>query len=206
MTSSRNYRGKSPEERKEARRLRLLHAAISQFGEVGYRATTVQAICDAAGLTKRYFYESYKDSNHLLEECFRVSVGELIEELSDYAAGQAALAPRARARAILTRYFEALRDDPGQSRLFLLDAEGVSAGVTAAMHDAERAMADLLVPADLFGFGDASASLYRLGAMSGLARISSLWIAGNCVLPVAEVVESGLRLFDSALQPAAGSS
>ncbi len=199
MGPARNYRGRSPEERKEARRLSILQAAISVFGDVGYRAATVQAICDAAGLTKRYFYESYKDSNDLLEECFRVSVGELIEELSAYAAEQGAVDPRSRTRAILTRYFESLRDDPGQSRLFLLDAEGVSPGVTSAMHDAERAMADLLVPAELFAPDDARSALFRLGAMSGIARVSSLWIAGNCALPIQDVVESGLSLFDSVL-------
>lgn len=199
MGPARNYRGRSPEERKEARRLSILQAAISVFGDVGYRAATVQAICDAAGLTKRYFYESYKDSNDLLEECFKVSVGELIEELSAYAVEHGAVDPRSRTRAVLTRYFETLRDDPGQARLFLLDAEGVSPGVTGAMHDAERAMADLLVPAELFAPDDTRATLFRLGTMAGIARISSLWIAGNCTLPLQDVVESGLSLFESVL-------
>ena len=174
---------------------------MSVYAEIGYRAATVQAICDAAGLTKRYFYESYRDSSELLEACFRVSVGELIDELRAYAGEQENADPRARTRAILVRYFEALRDDPGPSRLFLVDAEGVSPGVTKAMHDAERAMADLLVPVELFPEDDARVSLFRLGAVSGIARISSLWIAGNCALPVDDVVESGLSLFGSVLQP-----
>jgi AcrR family transcriptional regulator len=36
----------------------------------GYRNTTVKAVCEAAGLTERYFYESFANSEALLVAAF----------------------------------------------------------------------------------------------------------------------------------------
>jgi len=54
----RSYGGKSAEERAEDRRLRLVEATITVLAEHG-GATTMTAICAEAGLTERYFYESF---------------------------------------------------------------------------------------------------------------------------------------------------
>lgn len=196
---SRRYNGNSAEERKEVRRAKLLQAAISVYGARGYRASTVQDVCDAAGLTKRYFYESYSDSGSLLADCFRSVVGELLEELA-LDAPQGPVRPWERARAILRGYFQALKDDPARARLFLLEADGISVEVVDVMRDAQRAVAELLVPTDPSKTPDVRASLQRLGAVAGAARISSIWIAGNYTPSLDEVVESALSLFGGLLQ------
>src|SRR4029079_8561538 len=67
---ARNYAGLSAEERREARRERLIEGAIRAYGELGYRNTTVKAVCEAAGLTERYFYESFANSEALLVAAF----------------------------------------------------------------------------------------------------------------------------------------
>jgi AcrR family transcriptional regulator len=59
---ARNYAGLSADERRLARRERLIEGAIRAYGELGYRNTTVKAVCEAAGLTERYFYESFANS------------------------------------------------------------------------------------------------------------------------------------------------
>ena len=53
-----------------ARRERLIEGAIRAYGELGYRNTTVKAVCEAAGLTERYFYESFANSEALLVAAF----------------------------------------------------------------------------------------------------------------------------------------
>jgi AcrR family transcriptional regulator len=196
---SRRYAGNSAEERKETRREKILEAAILVYGEHGYRASTVQAVCDAAGLTKRYFYESYRDSEELLAACFRSVVAELVSELAQ-AAPKGGVSREERARLILRAYFQALKGDPPRARLFLLDTDGIGPDVVDAMREAQSDIADLLVPAEPSSKQGARAALQRLGAVAGIARISSIWIAGGYSLPLDDVVESALNLFTGLLQ------
>src|SRR5512139_3717483 len=54
--SARHYGGVSAQERKAARRERLLDAGLQLFGTPGGDRVTVSAVCAEAGLTERYFY------------------------------------------------------------------------------------------------------------------------------------------------------
>src|SRR6201988_2844271 len=67
---ARNYAGLSADERRLARRERLIEGPSRAYGELGYRNTTVKAVCEAAGLTERYFYESFANSEALLVAAF----------------------------------------------------------------------------------------------------------------------------------------
>jgi AcrR family transcriptional regulator len=75
----RHYGGHSTEQRRLARRERLIEAATRVYGEVGYRNATVKAVCEAAGLTERYFYESFANSEALLIAAFDTVSHRLID-------------------------------------------------------------------------------------------------------------------------------
>ncbi|KQZ28379.1 TetR/AcrR family transcriptional regulator [Caulobacter sp. Root1472] len=199
VSPSRRYAGNSAEERREMRREKILEAAIQVYGEHGYRASTVQAVCDAAGLTKRYFYESYRDSEDLLAACLRRVVVEFAGELAQ-AAPATQIGREERARLILRAYFETLKEDPPRARLFLLETDGVGSDVVDAMREAQSDIADVLVPMQAGAKQNGRASLQRLGAVAGTARISSVWIADGYALPIDDVVESALRLFTGLLE------
>jgi len=62
----RPYRGVSAEDRRRQRREQLLEACLDVVGQVGPAATTVDAVCRQAGLSKRYFYESFDDRESVL--------------------------------------------------------------------------------------------------------------------------------------------
>ena len=64
------YGGVSAEERVADRRARLLEAGLECFGTAGSPATGVKDVCRAAGLTDRYFYESFKDGRALFLAVF----------------------------------------------------------------------------------------------------------------------------------------
>lgn len=196
---SRRYAGNSAEERREIRREKILEAAIQVYGEHGYRASTVQAVCDAAGLTKRYFYESYRDSEDLLAACLRRVVVEFAGELAQ-AAPATQIGREERARQILRAYFQTLKEDPPRARLFLLETDGVGSDVVDAMREAQSDIADVLVPMQAGAKQNERASLQRLGAVAGTARISSVWIADGYALPINDVVESALSLFTGLLE------
>lgn len=71
MTSGgRFYAGRSPEDRREERRARLLAAGLELIGEEGVAAVSVRGICSRAGLTPRYFYEEFGTADALARQLF----------------------------------------------------------------------------------------------------------------------------------------
>lgn len=60
-SSQRSYGGQSAEARRTERRDRLIDAALDAAAGNAWRTMTVDKLCTAAGLNKRYFYESFTD-------------------------------------------------------------------------------------------------------------------------------------------------
>ncbi|KRD14445.1 transcriptional regulator [Mycobacterium sp. Root265] len=57
----RSYGGQSAQTRRRERRERLIEAALDAAADNAWRTMTVDKLCAAAGLNKRYFYESFTD-------------------------------------------------------------------------------------------------------------------------------------------------
>src|SRR6202166_2305136 len=128
MATEREYAGHPAEDRQSARRERLGEAAIRVYGEAAYRNATVKAVCEAAGLTERYFYESFESSEALLIAAFETVSHRLIDCL-DRVRAQHAGAADERCHAMLRAYFQALKDDPVGARLFVLEIARVGPAV-----------------------------------------------------------------------------
>jgi AcrR family transcriptional regulator len=118
--AGRAYGGMSEEDRRAERRERFLAAGIVAFGRDGYRATTTRSLCAEAGLTQRYFYESFRDLEDLFSSVAN-RLGERVRAVLEEARFRANEDPRAALRAPLTHYFELLKSDPGAARIMLLE-------------------------------------------------------------------------------------
>lgn len=191
-TPARAYRGVSPEERRAQRRTRLIAAAIAVYGERGYRQATVKAVCEAAGLTERYFYESFENSEDLLITSYNAVTYAVFGEIA--AAAQAAGRSRsAKARAMLQAYFGALQREPLSARVFLVEIRGVSRAVDKAFDASLRAIgaevarhvAPPAVQAD---------ELLQAGIVGGVMHIALRWIDQGYQPPIESVTETALRL------------
>jgi AcrR family transcriptional regulator len=186
---ARRYRGSSAEERRRKRREQLILAAIQVYGERGYRNSTVKAVCEAAGLTERYFYESFANSEALLVASYRGVTQRLLVALAE--AGAVPGSPEERVRAVLTRYFEALRGEPRSARLFLVEIAGVSPEldeVFAASLDAFGTLLEDIVRRDRRG------GLLRTAVVGGVIHLALRWVASDFAEPTAAVVEAALPL------------
>ncbi|WP_419827487.1 TetR/AcrR family transcriptional regulator [Sphingomonas sp.] len=106
--SKRRYGGVDPVERRSARRDRLIEAAIGLYGRQGYRNTGVRAVCQEAGLTERYFYESFVNSEALLAAAYDAVVARLLDALRE-AGGDDAPPVTLRAARMLESYFSTIR-------------------------------------------------------------------------------------------------
>ncbi|MEU7764783.1 TetR/AcrR family transcriptional regulator [Nocardia sp. NPDC049190] len=62
----RRWRGRSPADRVAARREQLIDACTELMATVGAAETSMRGVCRQAGLTERYFYESFPNLDALL--------------------------------------------------------------------------------------------------------------------------------------------
>lgn len=187
---ARLYGGMDADERRSERRLKLIDAAIEVYGEVGYRVATVKAICEAAELTERYFYESFANSEALLIAAYNHVVGHLHEEMAA-AAAAAGDDAEARLRAALTLYFTRLKQHPKPARVFLLEISGISPSVDAVKLDALRVFSDILVPPTLDpkrGDKAAMATLLSNGMVGAVISIALRWVSRQYPQAVEDVV------------------
>ncbi|SFD72115.1 TetR/AcrR family transcriptional regulator [Massilia yuzhufengensis] len=191
-TSSRSYRGLSQEARRADRRARLVAAAIAVYGERGYHQATVKAVCDAAGLTERYFYESFANSEALLIDSFDAVVHSVLGQITR-AAQDAGRGRITRSRAMLHAYFESLQNEPQSARVFLVEIRGVSRAVDQAFDGALRAIgrevARIVAPP-----GVPENALLQAGVVGGVIHIALRWIEDGYRPGIDTVVDSALRL------------
>jgi len=129
----RTYGGVGAEDRVAARRGKLLEAGLELFGTRGYSATGVKDLCRAAGLTDRYFYESFAGNKELFAAVFDHVIDELFAAV---AAAVEATQPRGtrKLRAGIGTYLTALAQDPRKLRIVFV--EPTAAGAEPRMREA----------------------------------------------------------------------
>ena len=121
----RSWRGQSPSERREARRRRLLDAALELFGTSGYAASSLTALCAAANVSPRHFYELYDGREQLLAELFDEIADEMARAVRE-AQACAPLTPEGRIRAGLRAALSHQTEDPRRARVLQIEAVGVT--------------------------------------------------------------------------------
>ena len=145
----RRWRGQSPQERRDARRRRLLDAGLELFGTTGYAATSLTALCAQAGVSPRHFYEVYAGREQLMADLYD---GLVLETARRVRAAHAAapLDAEARIAAGLSAALRHQTEDPRRARVVHLESVGVSPEL-----DRHRI-------AVIAGFADATDEQYRL--------------------------------------------
>jgi AcrR family transcriptional regulator len=139
---TRSWRGISAEDRRAERRTALIEAGLEVIGTQGWANTTVRGVCRQAGLTERYFYESFPEHEALLIAVYEhVLVDGISRVLS--AAAKAPHDIRLTARAGIQAAVELLVDDPRKGRVLILEATGNDT-LQHRRQEAVRAQAALL--------------------------------------------------------------
>ncbi len=195
LHSERKWGAKTADERRAERRCHLMSAAIKIYGERGFRNCSVKTVCNAAGLTERYFYESFSNGEDILKQCFRLVTSELIltmRETADNAGGH----PRMRVRAALLTYLERLRGNPPAARLFLVEMASISRGADALVSDSLDEFGRLLL--DILhreSEGEAVPPLLLRGVIGGGLHITRAWAANGFLESIEDVADTALRLY-----------
>ena len=194
----RAYGGVSAHQRVAARRERLLDAAVELYGTRGYAATGVKDVCRQAGLTDRYFYESFRNSGELFTAAFDRTTNELILLVAQRLAGVPP-DPRAQVRTAIEVFVQALADDRRKARLLFAEAPSAGAEVERHVRASVRHFAELVaetarphLPATV------SPQLLKMGAFSlvgAIALVMVEWQEGQLDTSIDELIDYFVELF-----------
>ncbi|MGI5468442.1 TetR/AcrR family transcriptional regulator [Streptomyces sp. CA-132043] len=197
---TRKYAGRPATERRAERRQRLLDAGLQLFGEgPGYRATSVTALCDEAGLSTRQFYEEFSNLEELLAALHAQVNGWAEEAAVTALAATAERGVEDRATAAVRAYTQAVTDDPRRARVAFVEVVGVSPAfeqhrMTRRAQWAELIRAELTAAATR---GEAAPRDYRLAATVFVAAVNGFlyeWSAGFVEATLDDIVTELVRL------------
>ncbi|MDV6011716.1 TetR/AcrR family transcriptional regulator [Haloechinothrix sp. LS1_15] len=125
-TTRRAYRGLDHDERRAARRERLLDAALELFTAEGYQRVKIVRICTLAGVSTRNFYEEFEGKEEVLRELHERINAAGMERVTTALAGAPDGEPGARIATLLDAFLSGVTADPRLPRLAYVEAVGVS--------------------------------------------------------------------------------
>jgi AcrR family transcriptional regulator len=185
MTSSRAYRGVPADERRAARRRRLVETALDCVHGEGIAAVSVRSVCARARLTPRYFYESFDDLDQLL----LAAVDSVVDEVAEHALAALRAAPAdlaAQVQAAIDAGYGVVADDPRKATALLVAASG-HGPLRARRHKLVTDYADLII--------DGLPVLNSLGLRERrTARAAALFVMGGAADVIEAVLAGRLRM------------
>ena len=191
------------DERRAERRERIIRAAIKVYGQHGYHRTSVKAVCLEAGLTERYFYESFVNNEDLLRHCFLAVEDDLFKN-TQAAARDAAPSVIERARATLLVYLDLIRRNPDTARVFLIEMASVSPAAEALVLESLDRFGSLLM--EVLGadprFASRPSPLLLRGVVGGGLYLVRAWAMSNYAEDIETIASFNLQLYTALITSA----
>lgn len=202
------YGGRSAQERRTERRERLLAAGLDLFGSgSGYRGTSVSALCEAAGLSTRQFYEEFRNLEEVLA-ALHLRVNDWSEEATLAALAEADGLPlEERATAVFHAYSTAATGDPRRIRIAFVEIIGVSPALERQRLDRRARWVDMLCSeaASAAARGEAAPRDYRIAATAFIGAVNGLlhdWSAGRLDATLDQLVDELVLMLLGIVRPA----
>jgi len=188
---SRPFRGVSALDRRQNRHRQLVEAAFDIVGTKGAAHLSVGEVCLGAGLTKRYFYESFGSMDELSGAVVDYAIDRMVERTEPFRPGQAGGSVHAGIKA----FVEALLDDGRLARVLITETQ-VGALSRFRGRIIEVGVASLL-PIDRLA---ETATIDRrrfiaYAQMGALGEICVAWHQGSMSMGREELVDGLVNLF-----------
>lgn len=194
---ARSYGGVSAAERAAGRRARLIEATIGVLA-AGESTATMTRICARAGLTERYFYESFGSRDEALLAALDAVAGQ-IATVATEAIAQTEGLPADRVRAALSAVVSLLAAEPDKGRVALIESTATP-GLRAKRHELLAGFAELVATEAHALYGDDAwpadrARVNGLVLAAGVAELVGAWLTGDVRLSQDELVLAASDLF-----------
>ena len=195
----RRYAGLDSAERARQRRTALLAAATDLFADFGYRHTSVKQICDTAGLTQRYFYESFADREAALTAVYDELTRQLrADTLAAIEATESDDLDVVTERG-LSAFVDFLTSDTRRARIVLIEVVGVSPQLETRRHAVLHDFANLVTDVWLGPSDPASQQwLTAVALVGGVNHLLVDWLLGGETQQPADLVQACTTLFAGA--------
>ncbi|HWI42931.1 MAG TPA: TetR/AcrR family transcriptional regulator [Nocardioides sp.] len=191
------YRGVSAEDRVADRRARLMEATLAVWSDPAQR-TTMTAICAEAGLTERYFYESFKSLDEALTGLLD-AIAQEIEQVTQAAADAAGEEPVARTMATVEAFIRLMAEDPRKGRVAIIEAGAMPAlrqrRTELLRHFAHRTAEEAGEMLGLPRHSDRENEVAGLLFVGGMAELITAWLDGAIAATPEDLVAAATRSF-----------
>ncbi len=201
-TSARPYGGIDAADRQAARRAKLLEAGLDLLGADRPDAAelTVRGICRTAGVTARYFYESFSDKDEFVAAVFDWVIADLATTTQS---AVAAAPPEEQTRAGMANIVRTIGGDPRVGRLLfsahlanaVLIRKRLESNALFAMLSGQHVENALRVPAN---DRIKAAAHFVVG---GVGQTIGAWLAGEVLLDADQLVDQLASLLDALADP-----
>ncbi len=203
--TTRTYRGVAAADRQAQRRVQLLDATLDLWGDPARPRVTMTAVCQRAGLTERYFYESF---NHLDEALLAVleQIADQIERTTTEALHAVGGDPTDRVHASITAFVQILTDDPRKGRAAIIEsAHGETTRELRALLLRRFAELSASEARRLYGaqsWPEAEGALMATMFVGGVAQLVTSWLDGSLPATPGEIVDAASQNFTLTACPA----
>jgi AcrR family transcriptional regulator len=193
---TRPYRGVNAADRQAQRRARLLNAGLTVLGsDVSVEPLTVRGVCRQAGLSARYFYESFSDRDDFVGGVYDWVIADLAATTQ---AAVTAAPPREQARAGMANIVRSIAGDARVGRV-LFSAELADPVVVRKRDESSTLLARLLAQhvSQTFRVPDddhlRAISHFTVG---GVGQAITAWLAGQIAMTSDELIALLASLLD----------
>jgi len=190
----RSWAGSTMDERRAQRREQLIRAARDLLGTG--ETVSVRAVCRAARLTERYFYESFEDRDALVIAAYERASQEAVAAVAQAVAASDG-SPEAVARAAVRVAVEQVVDDPARGHVLI-----VAPLTNPILFEKREELAPILtglireqLPSRT---SESERDMVALGIAGALTQIFYSYLTGRLVVEREAFVEHCVRLLLSA--------
>lgn len=199
-SGGRSYRGLTLEQRTAERRERFLEAGLNIFGNEGFHAATVRKICKEAGLTDRYFYESYSSMEALLIEVYERCLQSIMMRVQTTLITVNKTEPPEKLLRELLGHFFTEMEDPRVAKVCMFEAEGVSDRMHNLYNDYIRRFVTILLSAsrtytDKWPLSDEESEVLGNAIVGGIIQATRNWALNDYHLSKKSMINGIIALF-----------
>jgi AcrR family transcriptional regulator len=184
------FKGISAADRRSDRRARLVNAAFAIAGAEGAGAIGVGRVCLDAGLTKRYFYESFASLAELQSAVVDHAIAVMSERVDPFRPAGPGEPPQV----WLEAFVGALVDDQRLARVLLTETHG--GALSPFRHQIIDVAIAGMAPPGAGPHADLRARLVSYAQIGTLSELCLAWHEGQLVMERATLVEVLADLFD----------